>query len=300
MALAHPTEAATAFNVIILDFAFTPQNLTIDSGDTVTWQNNDLLIYTLWFTRMSDSSNYLLSPPILPGESWSCTFNETVSLQYFSLERLWITGFINPSQSPPPSLVEGLVGMTGYKLVFKETMNNPYSSPATIDYYWSFSIDKWNGAAWVASGISGSSTPVAGYTIPPLSTVDLPYYVYLLPMSGPNAVAWGNWLRISYTFHWTYNAISYATDYSTKLHVHPGDIAGTAMTFPYIGADGKCDISDAAPLGSNWQKTVPPGTNPTIMLARSDITGNGKVDVSDAAIIGANWGKKWTNTPPPG
>jgi len=85
----------TTHSVNISNLAFNPQNLTINVGDTVNWQNDDPLIHTLWFVNRSDSSTYLLSDPILPSASWSWTFNEPVTLQYYSFERLWITGFID-------------------------------------------------------------------------------------------------------------------------------------------------------------------------------------------------------------
>jgi len=131
--------------------------------------------------------------------------------------------------------------------------------------------------------------------------VDLPFYVYLLPVSGSNAVKWGDWLRISYTFHWTYSSINYAVIYMSKLHVHPADISGaSSIAFPYFAADGVCNIKDASLIGANWGRIVPPGTDPTSPLARADIIGGGIVNVKDAAQIGANWGKTWINTPPSG
>ena len=200
-----------------------------------------------------------------------------------------------------PVSTAGVVGITGYKLLFKETMGNPLCLSATIDYHWNFSCEKWNGVAWVASGISGSSTPVTGYSIPALPTVDLPYDVYVLPTTGPNAVAWNDWLRINFTFHWTYNSNSYSTAYSAKLHVHPADIAGTApVAFPYLGADLAVGTKDLNVLGVQWGKTVPPGTDPTSNLARADMNGDGAIGTKDLNILGTQWGKTWTNTPPPG
>ena len=55
----------------------------------------------------------------------------------------------------------------------------------------------------------------------------------------------------------------------------PGDVNG----------DFFVDISDAALIGLNWQKTVPPAP------ANVDITGDGFIDISDAAVLGINWQK---------
>lgn len=98
--LTQPVRALPdAINVTIYDFAFNPQNLTVRKCDTILWTNNDTVIHTLWFVRVQDQTTYLLSPPITPGESWSHTFNETTTFQYYSFHYLWITGFI--TVNPP-------------------------------------------------------------------------------------------------------------------------------------------------------------------------------------------------------
>jgi len=86
--------APTTYEVKITGFAFVPQNLTINTGDTVTWNNTDPVIHTLWFVHVANGSTYLLSDPVLPDSTWSYTFHEPVELQYYDLDRLWITGFI--------------------------------------------------------------------------------------------------------------------------------------------------------------------------------------------------------------
>jgi hypothetical protein len=196
----------------------------------------------------------------------------------------------------PPGITGGEVGITGYKLVFGEAMYNPYDFPMTINYSWNFNVDKWNGTQWVTSGISGSSTPVTGYSIPAFTIADLPYYVYVLPKSD---VAWGDWLKISYSFNWTYDGVDYSTSDAVELNVHPGDIAGAAsVTFPYLGANGIVSGADLNLLSLYWGLTVPSGTDPTSALARADINGDGKVNSADMNQMGSDWGKTWINTPP--
>jgi outer membrane protein assembly factor BamB len=194
--------------------------------------------------------------------------------------------------------VIGVVGMTGYKLVFEETLNNSLSSSETVSYYWSFTADKWNGTRWVTAIITGSSTLVTGYVIQALTQKSLPYYVYRLNSS---TVKFGDWLRVYYTFNWNYSGAAYSITCVAKLNVHPGDIAGaTLITFPYIGADGDVNLKDVIPISLNWQKTVPSGTDPTSLLARADITGQGIVNINDVTPIALSWLRTWTNTPPPG
>jgi outer membrane protein assembly factor BamB len=197
--------------------------------------------------------------------------------------------------------VNGTIGITGYKLVFEETMNNSLGSQETVGYYWSFTVNKWNGTLWVATAITGSSTPVSGYVIQAHTKNNLPYYVYVLNSSGSSSVAWGEWLKVSYAFNWNYSGTNYSIACVAKLNVHPGDIAGAAsVTFPYLGADGVVNINDMFPIATNWLKSVPAGTNPTSTLARADILGQGIVNINDVTPIAYNWLATWTNTPPPG
>jgi len=93
--LIREAAAQTTHEVKITDFAFVPQNLTINPGDTVLWNNTDPVIHTLWFVYVANGSTYLLSDPIPPDATWTHTFNDAVELQYYSFDKLWITGFIN-------------------------------------------------------------------------------------------------------------------------------------------------------------------------------------------------------------
>jgi hypothetical protein len=136
------------------------------------------------------------------------------------------------------------------------------------------------------------------YPIPANTTVDLPYGVYVLNSS---SVQWGDWLKIGYTFYWTYSSTMYSVAYMAKLNVHPGDVTGAApVTFPYLGATGAETGVDFHLLASEWLDAVPPGTDPTSDLARADISGVGVVTGLDFHILARNWLLSWTNTPPPG
>jgi hypothetical protein len=207
------------------------------------------------------------------------------------------------SLDPPSQTVSalgGVVGINGYKLMFYEDMYNSLYAQTIINYSWSFNADKLDGTQWITSGISSSSTLVTDYSIPAHTTMHLPYYVYLLSSS---AVKWGDWLKVSYTFHWTCNSTNYSTSYVAKLNVHPGDTAGGAtVAFPYLGADGKVSTAGLTLLASNWGKSVAwTGTfNPTDGLHRADTAMCGKVGIADLTILARYWGKTWSNTPPLG
>jgi outer membrane protein assembly factor BamB len=196
----------------------------------------------------------------------------------------------------------GSVGISGYKLVFEETISNPLGSPVTVNYYWSFNMDKWDGTQWISTGIGGNYPPTPA-TIN-IITKNLTYYVYTLTRCN---VKWGDWLRIRYTFHWAYNSHTYQIDYVTKLNVHPGDIAGVKdpmtapVTLPYFGADGRVNLGDLFLVAFNWQKTVSwtGKIDPTDALHRADINGSGKIDICDLMAVSFKLKElPWTNTPP--
>ena len=210
----------------------------------------------------------------------------------------WVTKIEIMPAPPSVTPLEGIIGTTGYKLILTEAINNSLGSMANIDYYWNFHTDKWNGIQWAATSINGSSSVVIDYAIPANTTVDLPYYVYLLPISGSNAVVWGEWLRISYTFHWVYNSMNYSTSYMAKLNVHPGDIGGASVVFPYPGADGVVNARDLSVLSSAWLQSVTAGTSPTANVFRSDLNGDGVVNARDLSLFAGNWLLGWSNSPP--
>ena len=137
--LTAPVKASPdTFDVTISGFAFDPKSITILKGDTVVWTNNDPVIHTLWFVDTTDQSTYLLSTPILPGQSWSHTFAETIRLQYYSFKYLWITGFItvNPIihdiavTAVAPSQTQAAVGVT---ISVDVTVKNEGNVPETFN-----------------------------------------------------------------------------------------------------------------------------------------------------------------------
>jgi hypothetical protein len=100
------------------------------------------------------------------------------------------------------------------------------------------------------------------------------------------------------TLHFTWNTANSARDnYNIVAHVSqvPYEIdtsdntytdGRVTVTIPGdITGDFYVNIKDAAQIGANWGKTVPP-TPP-----EADINGDGIINIKDAAIVGANWQK---------
>lgn len=75
-----PSEKTTTKTntVLIQNFAFNPETLTVKKGDEVTWTNNDSTIHQI----KSDTFN---SQELSNGQSFSFTFNDTGTFNYSCL-----------------------------------------------------------------------------------------------------------------------------------------------------------------------------------------------------------------------
>ena len=71
-------ESSINDSIDISNFAFNPQTLTINKGDTVTWTNQDSATHTV----TSDAGNELSSGNIENGHSYSHTFNSLGTFSY--------------------------------------------------------------------------------------------------------------------------------------------------------------------------------------------------------------------------
>jgi hypothetical protein len=96
-------------------------------------------------------------------------------------------------------------------------------------------------------------------------------------------------------------ANSYSTSYTAELNVHPGDIAGAAVTFPHLGAGGKVSPTDLMAVTYHWNMKVDwtGNINPLDAVHIADIYMKGKVGPLDLMAVAYHWSQKWTNTPPP-
>lgn len=74
------TSTQSSGAVTIRDMMFTPSQITVAKGGTVTWTNDDSVTHTV----VDDLSNVggPSSGDIAPGQTYSFTFNKTGSFQY--------------------------------------------------------------------------------------------------------------------------------------------------------------------------------------------------------------------------
>lgn len=86
-------------------WGYEPSDITIDAGTTVTWRNNGAQVHTV--TASDDSFD---SEDLGPGETFTMTFDEPVTVRYACTPHPWMTGLVRvrgaggePPPPPPPS-----------------------------------------------------------------------------------------------------------------------------------------------------------------------------------------------------
>lgn len=77
---ANSSQTSAGKTVNITNLMFTPSQITVKKGDTVTWTNNDSTAHTV-VDDLSDVGGPS-SGEIAPGASYSFTFTKTGSFQY--------------------------------------------------------------------------------------------------------------------------------------------------------------------------------------------------------------------------
>ena len=90
---------------------FLPYEVSINVGDTVTWVNDDTAAHTSTGGSPSDGpSGVFDSSLILAGSSFSFTFNEAGTYEYFCMVHPWMTGIVivggTAPTPPPPTIVD--------------------------------------------------------------------------------------------------------------------------------------------------------------------------------------------------
>ena len=74
------TKDADKTGVVIADFSFSPQTLTVPAGATVTWTNRDNAPHAV----VSSDNQFQKSPVLKPGKSFSTTF-ATAGTYFYSI-----------------------------------------------------------------------------------------------------------------------------------------------------------------------------------------------------------------------
>lgn len=81
--------------VSIKNFAFSPANITITKGTTVTWTNNDTTVHTIVET---DGKNGPNSNSVNPGDSYTFTFSQAGTYKYHCSIHPEMTGTVTVTE----------------------------------------------------------------------------------------------------------------------------------------------------------------------------------------------------------
>ncbi len=104
LCLFSATANAATVNVSIVDFAFSPQNITINAGDTVVWTNNGAAPHTSTSGTNCPTGNGIWDSGILStGQAFQFTFTQPGTYQYFcSIHCFTGTVTVNADIIPAP------------------------------------------------------------------------------------------------------------------------------------------------------------------------------------------------------
>ena len=270
--LIREVTSQTTHEVEIISFAFVPQNLTISAGDTVKWNNTDGVIHTLWFVFISNRSTYLLSDPIPPNTTWTHTFNTTPELQYYSFDKLWITGFINVQAGVHDVAVTNVT--SAKSVICQGCVGNVR---VTVENQGDFA-ETFNVTAYANTTAFGETT----VALPPLTSTDIVFQLNATGFSKGN-----------YTLKAEADNVPGETDTADNTYIDGwviismiGDITG-----PTGYPDGECDMRDISLISRHFGQTVPPG------CVKCDLTGptlgvpDGFIDMRDISLVARHFGQ---------
>jgi plastocyanin len=82
--------------VTMQNIAFTPANITVKKGATVTWTNQDAVEHTV---TENDGKNGPSAPPLSQGQSYTFTFNEVGTFHYHCTIHSEMTGTVTVTAS---------------------------------------------------------------------------------------------------------------------------------------------------------------------------------------------------------
>ena len=131
------TGSASNYTVLIVNYVYSPADLTVPAGATVTWVNQDSVGHTVTegdpnspkqaSLRMFDSSGEAATGKVAligAGESWNYTFTTSGTYEYYCIVHPYMIGHITvvgPASGSNSSQVSGYSDLTNFSITFTGT-----------------------------------------------------------------------------------------------------------------------------------------------------------------------------------
>ena len=131
------TGSASNYTVLIVNYVYSPADLTVPVGATVTWVNQDSVGHTVTegdpnspkqaSLRMFDSSGEAATGKVAligAGESWNYTFTTSGTYEYYCIVHPYMIGHITvvgPASGSNSSQVSGYSDLTNFSITFTGT-----------------------------------------------------------------------------------------------------------------------------------------------------------------------------------
>ena len=120
---------AAVHDVSIVNFAYEPQNLTIQEGDSVRWTNNDGVAHTVTST---DDPPVFDSGNMASGEIFIYHFTSAGSYDYFCEIHPYMTG--NVEVESATTVEENKLSHVSQVFALQQNYPNPFNNSTTIQY----------------------------------------------------------------------------------------------------------------------------------------------------------------------
>ena len=123
--LAVPSALAATKTVDITVAGFTPKNITIDYGDTVTWTNKDTGNHQV----LADGGTFATSPVLAANQTYSVTFTKSGNFDYrdaFNTNRrgsITVRAGLSMKASAPQVVYGGALTLSGTAVGTRRTTN---------------------------------------------------------------------------------------------------------------------------------------------------------------------------------
>ncbi|UCG91530.1 MAG: T9SS type A sorting domain-containing protein [candidate division WOR-3 bacterium] len=123
---------AAMIQVDMVNFAFVPDSLTVNQGDTVLWINQSAIVHTTTSGVNGIPDGYWNSGNMSPGDSFAFAFDSVGAFLYFCIPH-WPLGMVGMITVNPVGVAE-VESPISLNVRVDQNYPNPFNSSTTISY----------------------------------------------------------------------------------------------------------------------------------------------------------------------